>query len=183
MLIKESPEVAEAFLQRRKDEEERAFKQRRLLTEQKERENPAAKAIADRNAAVAELNKCKKTIQDIESTRASAHAIKTFTLDSLGQGSHNAGGAKAKGRRLEVLDRVARMKAGLSPGQRNDWAWFKEAWDQAMVAEHKENWATTLSGCVQGVLDDERSNAFSMFVYNETCRIFKDTAALHVPGI
>jgi hypothetical protein len=182
LLVKESPEVAEAFLQRRKAEEQRALQQRRMLAEQNEREKRAAKAIADRNAAVAELNKCKKTILDLENIRASKHAIKTFTLESLGQGSLNAGGAKAKARRLEVLDRLARMGSGLSPGQRNDWSWFKEAWDQAMVTEHKENWATTFSGWVQGLLDDETSNAFSVFVYNETCRIFKDTAALHVPG-
>ena len=181
-LTNESPDIAEAFLQRRKAEEERAHKQRRLLDDQKDREMQAAKAIADRKAAVAELKKCKKAIQDLESTRASKHAIKTFTLDALGQGSHNAGGAKAKARRMEVLDRMARMKAGLSAGQKNDWPWFKEAWDQAMVTEHKENWATTFMGWIQGVLDDERSNAFSVFVYNETCRIFKDVAALHVPG-
>ena len=139
-------------------------------------------AIKDRDAAVAELKKCRRAIQSLENTRAAAHAIKTFTVDSLGQGSPNAGGAKAKARRLEVLDRLSRLKAGLSPGQKNDWAWFKEAWDQAMVNEYKENWATTFSGWVQGILDDERSSAFSVFVYNETCRIFKDTAALHVPG-
>ena len=103
-------------------------------------------------------------------------------MDALGQGSHNAGGAKAKAKRMEVLDRLARMNAGLSAGQKNDWPWFKEAWDQAMVTEHKENWATTFMGWIQGVLDDERTNAFSVFVYNETCRIFKDVAALHVPG-
>ena len=131
---------------------QRALQQRRMLAEQNEREKRAAKAIADRNAAVAELNKCKKTILDLENIRASKHAIKTFTLESLGQGSLNAGGAKAKARRLEVLDRLARMGSGLSPGQRNDWSWFKEAWDQAMVTEHKENWATTFSGWVQGLL-------------------------------
>ena len=182
LLIQESPDIAEAFLQRRGDEEQRALKQRRLLDDQNEREKRAAKAIADRNAAVAELNKCKKAIKDLEGTRASKHAIKTFTLESLGEGSHNAGGAKAKTKRMEVLDRLARMNAGLSEGQRNDWPWFKEAWDKAMVTEHKENWAAIFSGWIQGVLDDERSNAFSVFVYNETCRIFKDLAALHVPG-
>ena len=103
-------------------------------------------------------------------------------MDSLGQGSHNAGGAKAKAKRMEVLDRLARLNAGHSPGQKNDWPWFKEAWDQAMVTEHKGSWATTFMGWIQGVLDDERTNAFSLFVFNESCRIFKDVAALHVPG-
>lgn len=181
-LLKDSPAVAAAFLQRRKAEAERDLKHRRMLEDQTERQKRASLAIKDRNAAVAELKRCRMAIQSLESTRAAAHAIKTFTVDSLGQGSPNAGGAKAKARRLEVLDRLSRLKAGLSPGQKNDWAWFKEAWDQAMVNEYKENWATTFSGWVQGILEDERTNAFSVFIYNETCRIFNNTAALHVPG-
>ena len=119
----------------------------------------------------------------MESVRASRHAIKTFTLDALGADSENAGGAKGKTNRLEVLDRLSHLKAGLSAGQRNDWPWFQHAWDQAMVAEHKGNWASVFSGWVQHVLDDERSNAFSEFVYSETCRVLADSAALQVPGI
>ena len=121
-------------------------------------------------------------MQEMESVRASRHAIKTFTLDALGAGSENAGGAKGKKHRLEVLDRLSRLKSGLSAGQRNDWAWFQHAWDEAMVAQHKENWASVFSGWVQAVLEDERRNAFSEFVYNETCRVLADTAALQVPG-
>ena len=83
---------------------------------------------------------------------------------------------------MDVLDRLARIKAGLSAGQRNDWPWFKEAWDHEMVTQHGANWAALFAGWVQSVLDDERSNAFSLFVYNETCRVFKGIAALHVPG-
>ncbi len=118
----------------------------------------------------------------MECIRASKHAIKSYTLDALGTGSHNAGGAKAKRNRMDVLDRLARIKAGLSAGQRNDWPWFRESWDQEMVTEHGEDWAALFAGWVQSVLDDERSNAFSLFVYNETRRVFHDTSALHVPG-
>ena len=64
-----------------------------------------------------------------------------------------------------------------SPAQRNDWPWFKDAWDEAMVAEHRTNWAAVFSGWVQHVLDDERSNAFSTFVFNETCRVLSGSAA------
>ena len=118
----------------------------------------------------------------MENIRETKHAIKTFTPDALGQGRQNAGGAKGKGRRFEVLDRLARLKAGLSPGQKNDWQWFKESWGQAMVREHQDNWGSLFAGWVQTVLNDNRSNAFSLLVYNGTCRVFKDTAALHVPG-
>ena len=117
----------------------------------------------------------------MENLRATKHAIKTFTPDALGQGSHNAGGAKAKSRRFEVLDRLARLKAGLSPGQKNDWQWFKESWDQAMVHEHKDNWAPVFAGRVRAALAGSHSNAFRLLVYNEACRALIDIVVLHVP--
>ena len=118
----------------------------------------------------------------MEDKSACRHAVKNFTPAALGDGSPNAGGTTGRKNRFEVLDRLSRLKAGLSPGQRNDWQWFKESWDQAMVHEHKDNWASVFAGWVQTVLNDDRSNAFSLFVYNETCRVFNDTVALHVPG-
>jgi hypothetical protein len=51
-----------------------------------------------------------------------------------------------------------------------------------MVAAHGGAWAEVFSKWAQGVLDDERSNAFSTFVYDETRRVFSGSAALHVPG-
>ena len=118
----------------------------------------------------------------MECLSACRHAIKTFTLDALGAESSTAGGVKARKNRFEVLDRLSRLKAGLSAGQKNDWPWFKESWDAAMVAEHRSNWASVFAGWVQSVLEDEGSTAFSLFVYNETCRVFHASAALHVPG-
>ena len=181
-LIKATPAVADAFLQRRRAEDQDTLTRKRLAAQQQQLERDRAKAIADRNAAAAELRQHKRSIQDMEGLRACKHAIKTFTPDALGQGSRNAGGTKAKSRRFEVLDRLARLKAGLSPGQKNDWQWFKESWDQAMVHEHKDNWASVFAGRVQTVLNDDRSNALSLFVYSETCRVFNATVALHVPG-
>ena len=118
----------------------------------------------------------------MESIGACRHAIKTFTLDALGEGNDSAGGLKARKNRFEVLDRLARNGAGLSAGQKNDWSWFKEAWDKEMVKQQAANWASVFAKWMQNVLEDECSNAFSKFVYNETCRVFHATAALHVPG-
>ena len=78
----------------------------------------------------------------MESVGACRHAIKSFTLDALGEGNDNAGGLKARKNRFEVLDRLARNGAGLSAGQKNDWPWFKEAWDKEMVRQHAANWAS-----------------------------------------
>ena len=90
----------------------------------------------------------------MESLGACRHAIKTFTLDALGEGNDSAGGLKARKNRFEVLDRLARNGAGLSAGQKNDWPWFKETWDKEMVSHHAANWASVLSGWMQNVLND-----------------------------
>ena len=108
--------------------------------------------------------------------------MKIFTPDAWGQGHKIARGAKGKQRRFEVLDRLARIKAGLSAGQKNDWQWFKEAGGGAMADEYKDNWGSTFASWMQHVVGDDRSNAFSVFVYNETARVFHGTMALHVPG-
>jgi hypothetical protein len=181
-LVKESPAVADAFLQLRRAEEEERCRNRCLADKHAERKRDAAKALQDRNAAVAELRDTRRKIQELEGIGACKHAMKSFTLEALGQGSATAGGAKARKSRLEVLDRLARIRAGLSPGQKNDWGWFKEAWDKEMVKQHKDGWAKVFAEWMQNVLEDERSNAFSAFVYKETCRVFSGTAALHVPG-
>ena len=118
----------------------------------------------------------------MESIGACRHAINTFTLEALGEGSANAGGVKARKNRFEVLDRLKTIGAGLSAGQKNDWPWFKEAWDKEMIKQHGAAWGIQFAAWMQSTLDDERSNAFSTFVFNETCRVFHGTAALHVPG-
>ena len=51
-----------------------------------------------------------------------------------------------------------------------------------MVTEHPGDWATKLAGWVQNILESKDSNAFSKFMYDETCRVFRDSMALAVPG-
>ena len=146
------------------------------------RKREAAKALADRDAAVAEMKETRITIQELENICACRHAIESFTPTALGEGKANAGGPKDKKNRFEVLDRLARIGAGLSAGQKNDWPWFKDAWDTEMVAQHGATWGLVFAKWMQQVLEDECSNAFSKFVYDETCRVFHNTAALQVPG-
>ena len=182
LLSQESPAVAESFAQLRRAEEQEDLKNKRLADQQREMKRSAAKAEEERKIAVAELRKTKRKIQEMESVSASRHALKTYTLEALGDGSVNAGGAKGKKNRHEVLDRLARMRTGLSDAQKNDWQWFKEAWDQEMVKQHGRDWAKLFASWMQKTLDDERGNAFSTFVYNESCRVFQGVVALHVPG-
>ena len=52
-----------------------------------------------------------------------------------------------------------------------------------MVTEYGDEWPETFARWMQGVLIDSRSNAFSIFVHEETCRVFDGAAALQVPGV
>ena len=51
-----------------------------------------------------------------------------------------------------------------------------------MVIEYGDEWPETFAEWMQEVLIDSRSNAFSTFVYEETCRVFDGAAALQLPG-
>ena len=143
------------------------------LAQRKERGRELREAVAKRDAAVAELKRTKKSIKEMQSVGACKHAAKTFTLESLQKKKH----------RFELLDRLALLKAGLSPAQKNDWVWWKDAWDEKMVADHKKQWPEVFAGWMQHVLNDVRSNAFSLFVRAETERVFSEEMAVHLPGI
>ena len=180
-LSQTDPNVAQAFQRRRQLEDQATARKRALAQQLNDTLQATARAEKERKTAVAALKKQKQAILDFEALCEVKHAMKTFTADSLGQGSANAGGPACRKRRLEVLERMARGGSGLSPGQKNDWAWFCAAWDNAMVAEHKDHWGKLFAEWMQGVLDSGEGNAFSKFVYNETRRVFKDVVALHVP--
>ena len=120
----------------------------------------------------------------LEGVVEAKHAIKTYSLEDLGQGRSRGGGAIARKRRLEVLDRLARLGRGLSPAQRNDFSWWKDAWDAKMLEHHGEVWPEVFAGWVQRVLDDNEAgvvNAFSLFVHAETRRWFDGEPGLRVP--
>ena len=80
---------------------------------------------------------------------------------------------------------MARIGVGLSPSQTNDWVWFKESWDGAMVQSHAKHWGTLFVGWLQNLLDcfhKAKSNACFVFVHGESCRVFHGSVALHVPS-
>ena len=138
--------------------------------------------------AVAEstLRKKKQQIADEEHLSEARHAVKSFRLSYLGDNSRNCGGVVCRKRRDEVLDRISKMGTGLSPSQKNEWAWFKEAWQGKMLAEHGEQWVRIFAGWMQEVMDSlERgqANAFSVFVNHETRRCFSSDVGLELPGV
>ena len=90
----------------------------------------------------------------------------------LGKDHAIGGTVAARKARFELMDRIAHLGSGLSAGQRNDWTWFKENWDNQMAEEHKDAWGTVFAGWMEGVLEKlhEANNAMSLFVYDETRR-------------
>ena len=79
---------------------------------------------------------------------------------------------------------LARIGSGLSAAQKEDWKWFKIAWDQEMASEHKENWGGLFAQWAQEVVDQcsgGQLNAFSLFVNSETRRCFDSVPQLLCP--
>ena len=191
-LVRENPAVAETFIRWRKAEALEFQEKQRIALQLKQRRQETAIAIAARDAAVADLNRTKRKLQELESARACKHAVKTFSLDALGAGLDASGApssrldaqarATARKNRHEVLDRLSRLNAGLSDAQKNDFTWWKESWDAAMATEHGADWAATFAGWVQNILDSTDGNAFSKFMYDETVRVLHASKALAVPG-
>ena len=123
-------------------------------------------------------------IKDYEMRIEAQHTVKSFTPESLGQGHSRGGTAECRKRRIEVLNRLARIGAGLSAAQKNDWTWFKEAWDEKMVDVHGADWGGVFAGWMKKVLNDVDlgvANAFSLLVNGETRRCFRSMEALSVP--
>ena len=117
-LLRLNPAVAETFLERRTAEAQRQLRKRLFADELNNQVLAAKRAKQESDAAVAELKRAKDAIKEYEIIRECRYAMKTYTALALGDGSANAGGAGGRKRRLEVLDRVARIGAGLSPGQK-----------------------------------------------------------------
>ena len=108
-----------------------------------------------------------------------------FPLEMLGANDSKAGGAASRKNRVEVLDRVARHGAGLGAAQQNDFEWWKRAWDDVIVEQHKGQWAETFATWMQDVLNFSETNAFSTFMHTETNRVLRDRfqKVLAVPGL
>ena len=154
------------------------------MSEDKKRALTAAKLNEQVKAANELLKKRKLEIMHAEGVLEAKHAIKTYSLEDLGQGRSRGGGANARKHRWEVLDRLARLGQGLSPAQRNDFSWWKDAWDTKLLEQYGEGWPAKFVGLGQRVLDDTDAsveNAFSLFVHAETRRCFDGVPGLRVP--
>ena len=183
-ICNENPAVADAMLRRRDQERVQELQQQRAAAELNATRVSAAslqKEIADAKEL---LKKRKAQVLEAENLLEMKHAFKTFSPEMLGHGHAKGAGAAGRKRRHEVLDRMAHTGTGLSAGQKNDWAWFKDSWDEAMLSEHTAEWGGVFAQYIQGILDrldKGATNAFSLFVQDETKRVLAMVPALQVP--
>ena len=111
-------------------------------------------------------------------------AVKAFSLYELGEGRTRAGGAEGKRNRGQVLDRLVRLGQGISAAQRNDYAWFKDAWDGKMIAEHGDEWPAVFAGWAQRLVQAHEGGdrtAVSKLMHDEALRCFAEEVALTTP--
>ena len=145
-ISREDPDVLVA-LARVKDVERAKENRQRLLTQQaSETLMTNKKLMRQIKDAESTLKKRKQQIADEEHLAGAWHAVKSYRLSYLGDKKTNCGGVVCRKRRDEVLDRLSKMGTGLSPSQRNEWAWFKEAWQGKMLVERGEQWVRVFAG-------------------------------------
>ena len=185
-LSREDSGVAFALQDRRKRADEEIQLVRRRAEQAHEMAQTSKRIKAEVHAAEQELKRKRAALKEYEDALEVKHAMKTFTPELLGQGKKQGGGAKERKARMDCLDRLACFGVGLSPEQRNDWQWFKQAWDARMATEHDAEWGGTFASWIQHVLhemtQDGGSNAFSQFVHDETLRCLSGQLALRLPG-
>ena len=125
--------VAKAMQESQWEEDRKLAKERQRVRNQMEDERLAKKAKTEAKTMQKEATAARRKLQEAKEMQETQEAIKTFTPAMLGAGKPRAGGADMKKRRKEVLQRLAAKGAKFSARQRNDWAWFLEAWDNVNV--------------------------------------------------
>ena len=118
-------------------------------------------------------------MRDLEDTAVMKKAMSTYTPEMLGYNASNYTAKAYREKRFSVLDKVSRLGQGLSPAQRTDFAWWKEAWDEMMLDENKEDWGQVFAMHMQYVLDEitaGNTNAFSKMMHTETHRLVQSPA-------
>ena len=118
-------------------------------------------------------------MRELEDTAVMKSEMATYTPAMLGHNASNPYAKIYRERRHIVLDKLAKLGQGLSPAQKVDFPWFKDAWDSAMVDSHGELWGELFAMQMQKILDDISSgvtNSFSEMIYSETNRMLHEPA-------
>ena len=180
-MLQTEPEVALAMRRRRDAEEQRALEQQQEFKEQMQCEKKVKELKREAKECQEKVAKARKLLREAQDLAQTQTALKSFTVEMLGHGRLRGGGAAHRNRRLDVLDRIARHGAEFTPQQRNDWKWFKEAWDDSMSESHNKDWGSTFARIAQHLMERLQGGevtAASTFMFTETERCLKDIKVL-----
>ena len=178
-LTKEDPEVARHLIRMQDAEAARQLERRRALQELNQQQQTRKRLLAETRQEEKKVLEARKKLRALEDNAVIKKAISTYTPEVLG---YNVPNPKSKGyrdKRHIVLDKLSMLGQGLSPAQRADFAWFKEAWDAAMLDTHGPEWGQLFAMHVQNILDEitaGRTNAFSVMMHTETVRVLQSPA-------
>ena len=166
-------------------EEKRYRHQRAEFQEHMQQKKEKKRVEKELQDVKARLKRARKENREAEAVVTAREAVKSYTVEMLGNGKKKGGTAQHHKARLEVLQRV-RLIADLSLDQANDWDYFKVTWDKEMAEAKGEEWGALFAEIVQHVLDELSTgnrNALSDFMHQETHRVLGAIPALRVPGV
>ena len=185
-IAKEDPAVAVALSEVKAARIASERRQAIAVQDANRREKELEQIRRESQQATEMLREKRKEPMCVEQMLETKYALKRYAPEDLGQGKARSGGPAARKLRFEVLERMARLGTGLSAAQKNDWRWFRDAWDTKMCAEHGGNWGGIFSGWMQKVVEDLAQGAvtgFSTFAHDETRRNFSEVPMLLVPAL
>ena len=166
-------------------EEAEARRQRAEFQQAAQRKREIANVEREFQQTRAKLRKTRRDLREATDAAEASEALKTFSLEAMGKGQKNAGGAAFRKVRQEALNRV-RLAAMLSPEQRNDWSYFATNWDKKMVEEHGEAWPAMIAEILQNVVNELEAgngNALSDFMRKESVRVLGGVTIIRLPGV
>ena len=178
-LTKEDPDVARHLIRLQDAEAARQLKRRRELDELNQHQLTKKRLITEAKEEEQKVIAARKKLRALEDTAVLKTEMSTYTPESLGYNAPNPTLKQYRDKRHMVLDKLSRLGQGLSPAQKADFAWFKEAWDAAMLESHGAEWGQLFGMHVQHILDEITrgvTNAFSVMMHTETLRLLQSPA-------
>jgi hypothetical protein len=178
-LTNEHPDVARQLVRRQDAEAARQLKRRRELDELNQQQRTKKRLLAEAREEEKKVSAARQKMRDLEDTVVLKTEMSTYTPEMLGYNAPHPTAKVFRDKRHSVLNKLSKLGQGLSPAQRTDFAWWKEAWDAMMLEANGAEWGQVFAMHVQHVLDEitvGRTNAFSVLVHTETIRLLQSPA-------
>jgi hypothetical protein len=179
-LTKENPDVARQLIRKQDAEAARQLKRRRELDELNQQQQTKKRLLAETREEEKKVSAARKQLRVLEDNAVMKTELSTYTPEMLGYEVPNPTLKVYREKRHIVLDKLSRLGQGLSPAQKADFAWWKEAWDGQMLGTHGQQWGQIFAMHAQHILDEisaGKTNAFSVMMHTETIRL------LHGPAL